>query len=127
PIIQPGLIDVECANYNAQTVGTLVKKNSLNTSNTDCSVGKCSTGKVRTDGNILGIGIPSKTTVAAYINQKVKKSGRTTGTTHSTISGLNATVKVTYTKECAGAVWYKTFTGQIVISNPSSTFLNSGD
>jgi hypothetical protein len=127
PIIQPGLVDVSCKNTSAQTVGTLVKKNSLNTSNTDCSVAKCSTGKVRTDGNILGIGIPSKTTVAAFINQKVKKSGRTTGTTHSTISGLNATVKVTYTKECGGAVWYKTFTGQIVISNPSSTFLNSGD
>jgi hypothetical protein len=128
PIIQPGLVDVECLNTNAQTIGTLVKKNSLNISNTDCSVAKNTTGKVRTDGNILGIGIPSKTTVAAYINQKVKKSGRTTGTTHSTINGLNATVKVTYTKECGGAVWSKTFTGQIVVNNlPNYTFLNSGD
>jgi hypothetical protein len=127
PIIQPGLIDVECANSNAQTVATLVKKNSLNTSNTDCSIGKVVAGMVRTDGNILGIGIISKSTVAASLNKKVKKSGRTTGTTHSTISGLNATVKVTYTKECAGATWSKTFTGQIVIANASYKFLNSGD
>ena len=127
PIIQPGLVDVECTNSLAQTVATLVKKNSLTLSNTDCSIGKNVTGKVRTDGNILGIGIPSKTTVAAALYQKVKKSGRTTGTTHSTVTGLNATVKVTYTHECAGSVWYKTFTGQIVISNPSYGFVNSGD
>jgi hypothetical protein len=127
PIIQPGLVDVGCASYDAQTVGTLVKKNSLNLSNTDCAIAKVTPGKVRTDGNILGIGIISKSTVAASLYKKVKKSGRTTGTTHSTITGLNATVKVTYTKECAGAIWYKTFTGQIVISNPSYSFLKSGD
>jgi len=127
PIIQPGLVDDECASYNGQTVGTLVKKNSLNVSNTDCAIAKVTAGKVRTDGNILGIGIPSKTTAAAYLYQKVKKSGRTTGTTHGTITGLNATVKVTYTKECAGAIWYKTFTGQILIANPSSSFLSGGD
>ena len=127
PIIQPGLVDVGCANYQAQTVGTLVKKNSLNLSNTDCAIAKVTAGKVRTDGNILGIGIISKSTVGASLYQRVKKSGRTTGTTHSTITGLNATVRVTYTKECAGAIWYKTFTGQVVISNPSYTFLNSGD
>ena len=35
--IQPGLVDVSCTSSGAQTVGTLVKKNSLNLSNTDCS------------------------------------------------------------------------------------------
>src|SRR5437870_7257278 len=70
PIIQPGLIDVACSNKSAQTVGTLVKKNSLNTSNTDCSVAKVTTGMVRIDGNILGIGIISKSTVSAALNQK---------------------------------------------------------
>jgi hypothetical protein len=127
PIIQPGLIDVNCASSGAQTVATLVKKNSLTLSNTDCSVAKCVTGMVTVYGNILGIGVPSKTTLYAFLYQKVKKSGRTTGTTHSTVTGLNATVKVTYTHECAGSVWYKTFTGQIVISNPSYGFVNSGD
>jgi hypothetical protein len=83
---------------------------------------------VRTDGAILEIGTISSTTVAAAINQKVKKSGRTTGLTRSTISGLNATVKVAYDNECAGgAAFTKTFTGQIVIGNKSSKFLAGGD
>jgi len=58
----------------------------------------------------------------------VKKSGRTTGLTRSKISGLNATVSVTYDDECAGdAVFTKTFTGQIIISNKGSKFLAAGD
>ena len=58
----------------------------------------------------------------------VKKSGRTTGLTKSSISGLNATVSVSYENECAGGTAFtKTYTGQIVIANRGSRFLNSGD
>lgn len=58
----------------------------------------------------------------------MKKSGRTTGLTRSRVSGLNATVSVAYDNECAGgAAFTKTFTGQIVIANSGSSFLNSGD
>jgi hypothetical protein len=128
PIIQPGLIDVNCAVANSQTVATLVKKSSLPGSNVDCSVAKVVAGQVRTDGAILEIGPISSTTVNAALNQAVKKSGRTTGLTHSTISGLNATISVAYDNECAGgAAFTKTFTGQIVIANKGSRFLNSGD
>ena len=128
PIIQPGLIDVNCNGANAQTVATLVRKSSLPNSNVDCSVAKVVSGQVRTDGSILEIGTISSSTVAASLNQAVKKSGRTTGLTHSTISGLNATISVTYDNECAGGTAFtKTFTGQIVISNKGSRFLNSGD
>ena len=128
PIIQPGLIDVNCNASNAQTAATLVKKSSLPTSNVDCSVGKVVSGMVRTDGAILEIGTISNTTVGAFINQAVKKSARTTGLTHSSVSGLNATVSVTYDNECAGGTAFtKTFTSQIVIANRGSSFLNSGD
>jgi hypothetical protein len=128
PIIQPGLIDVNCTASNAQMVATLVKKSSLPSSNVDCSVGAVVNGMVRTDGAILEIGTVSKTTVGAFINQAVKKSGRTTGLTRSTISGLNATISVTYDNECAGGTAFtKTFTGQIVVANRASRFLNSGD
>ena len=83
---------------------------------------------VQTDGAILEIGTISSQTVAASINQAVKKSGRTTGLTRSTISGLNATVSVAYDNECAGgAAFTKTFTGQIIISNRASKFLAGGD
>ena len=47
PIIQPGLIDVNCNVNGAQTVATLVKKSSLPNSNVDCSIGKVVTGQVR--------------------------------------------------------------------------------
>ena len=75
PIIQPGLIDVNCTNSNAQNVATLVVKHSLPNSNVDCSVGRVSSGMVRTDGAILEIGTISSSTVGASINQAVKKSG----------------------------------------------------
>jgi hypothetical protein len=128
PVIQPGLIDVNCSVATAQTVATLVKKSSLPNSNVDCSVAKVVSGQVRTDGAILEIGTISSSTVAASLNQAVKKSGRTTGLTRSSISGLNATISVAYDNECAGgAAFTKTFTGQIVIANRSSRFLNSGD
>jgi hypothetical protein len=128
PIIQPGLIDVNCSASGAQTVATLVKRSSLPGSNVDCSVGKVVSGMVRTDGAILEIGTISSSTVSAAINQAVKKSGRTTGLSRSSVSGLNATISVAYDNECAGgAAFTKTFTGQIVITNRGSKFLNSGD
>ena len=90
PIIQPGLIDVGCNVAGAQTVATLVKKSSLPGSNVDCSVGQVVPGMVDNRGRILEVGTISKTPVAAAINQRVKKSGRTTGLTASTVAGLNA-------------------------------------
>jgi hypothetical protein len=128
PVIQPGLIDVNCSVANAQTVATLVKKSSLPNNNVDCSIAKVNSGAVRTDGAILEIGTISSSTVAASLNQAVKKSGRTTGFTRSSISGLNATISVSYENECAGGTAFtKTFTGQIVVANKGSRFLDSGD
>jgi len=128
PIIQPGLIDVGCNAANAQVVATLVKLSSLPDSNVDASVAEVSPGMVSDDGAILEIGTISSSTVAASLNQKVKKSGRTTGLTRSYVTGLNATVSVTYDKECAGGVAFtKTFTRQILVANRASKFLAGGD
>jgi len=57
----------------------------------------------------------------------VKKSGRTTGLTRSSVSALNANVNVGYSDECAGGSFTKSFSGQIIIQNRRSKFLNSGD
>ena len=127
PVIQPGLIDENCNRYLAQTVATLVKRGSLSSSNVDCAIARVVAGMVRTDGAILGIGMISHYTSAASLNQHVKKSGRTSGLTRSWVSGLNATVRVTFTRECNGASYYKTFYGQIVVNNPSNAFLRAGD
>ena len=127
-IIQPGLIDVRCNANTAQNVATLVKSSSLPNSNVDASIAQVVPGMVRSDGAILEIGTISSQTVAASLNQAVKKSGRTTGLTRSKISGLNGTVLVAYDDECAGdAAFTKTFTGQIIIKNRGSKFLAGGD
>src|SRR5437870_5009143 len=127
PVIQAGLIDEQCNRNLAQTVGTLVKRRSLATSNTDCAIATVVGGMVRTDGAILGIGTISHNTSAASLNQHVKKSGRTSGLTHSHISGLNATVRVAFTNECNGTTYHKDFSGQIVVANSSNSFLKAGD
>jgi hypothetical protein len=125
-IIQPGLIDVNCSAAGAQNVATLVQLSSLPGYNVDCSVAQVMPGMV--SGAILEIGTISSKTNGASLNQAVKKSGRTTGLSSSTVSGLNATISVAYENECAGsAAFTKTFTGQIVIANKGSKFLNSGD
>ncbi|MBN1503922.1 MAG: hypothetical protein JW952_02540 [Candidatus Eisenbacteria bacterium] len=128
PVIQPGLIDVSCNANNAQNVASLVVTKSLPNSNVDCSSATVISGMVSEDGSILEVGTISSQTVAASVGQAVKKSGRTTGLTRSTVSGLNATVSVAYEDECAGdAAFTKTFTGQIIIKNRASKFLAGGD
>lgn len=125
-IVQPGLIDVSCNVNSTQPVATLVKIGSLPNNNVDCSIAQVKAGLV--SGSILEIGPISKTTLGAALNLNVKKSGRTTGLTSSYISGLNATIQVSYENECGGGTAFtKTFTGQIVVANSNNTFLNSGD
>jgi hypothetical protein len=130
-ITQPGLIDVGCNAANAQVVADLASLSTLyppgSTPNVDCAIAEVRAGMVRTDGAILEIGTISASTVGAAVGQAVKKSGRTTGLTRSSVSGINATVNVGYSTECGGSSFTKTFTGQIIISNTRRRFLNSGD
>jgi hypothetical protein len=128
PVIQPGLIDVGCVAANAQDVANLSGSGSLPSANVDAGYAQVISGMVRTDGAILEVGTLSASTVGASIGQAVKKSGRTTGLSRSSVSALNATISVQYDNECAGgAAFVKTYTGQIVIKNRASRFLNSGD
>lgn len=129
PVIQPGLIDVQCSAGNAQDVATLVNNGgSLPGANVDAGIAKVIDDQVDPSGAILNIGTISSATVAASLNQAVKKMGRTTGLSKATVSGLNATVSITYSNECAGGTAFtKTFTGQIITTNSSCKFLNGGD
>ena len=128
PINQAGLIDVGCQNNVQNHVATLSQWAPLNgNDNVDAAIAQVINGKVSTTGEILEIGTISSATVSASVGQAVKKSGRTTGLTRSSVSGLNATITVGYSTECAGSNHSKTFTGQIIINNKGSRFLNSGD
>jgi hypothetical protein len=128
PIDQPGLIDVNCQAIPNDYVANLSSLSTLNTSvNVDAAIAQVISGMVRTDGAILEVGTLSASTVAAYVNQLVKKSGRTTGLTRAKVTGLNGTITVGYENECNGVAFSKTFTGQILVAQKSSKFLNSGD
>jgi hypothetical protein len=128
---QPGLVDNSCSSSGTNIVADVSSLSTLyppaSTPNVDCAIAQVRAGMVRTDGAILEIGTISASTVGASLKQAVKKSGRTTGLTRSSISGLNATVTVGYEDECAGNSFSKTFTGQILVTNKGSRFLNSGD
>jgi hypothetical protein len=135
PVIQPGLIDVACNANSAQNVATLVTGGgSLPGGNIDAGIAAVMSDPVTrepmvdTTGAILNIGTISSATVDAFINQKVKKMGRTTGLSKAAISGVNGTVSITYSNECAGGTSFtKMFTGQIITTNDRCRFLNGGD
>jgi len=61
---------------------------------------------------------PSSTVVAPSLGLAVKKDGRTSGLTHSTIQGINVTIQVQYSSGVA------TFVNQIMTS---AQFIRSGD
>jgi len=130
-IMQPGYVDNNCSTSGVNLVADVSSLSTLyppgSTPNVDCAIAQVRSGMVRTDGAILEVGTISATTIAPAVNMAVKKSGRTTGLTRSTISGLNATVTVGYETECAGSTFNKTFTGQIIIRNTRSRFLAGGD
>ena len=128
PVNQAGLIDVSCQDRPADYVATLSDWAPINGGdNVDAAIAEVLSNRVSATGEILEIGTISSATVAPSVNQRVKKSGRTTGLTRSSISGLNATVTIGYSTECAGTNFSKRYTGQILINNKGSRFLNSGD
>lgn len=126
-IDQSGLIDAACQYIASDIVADVTEWASFGQFNIDAAIAEARPSQVRSDGAILDIGTIANTTAAAFVGQKVKKSGRTTGLTRSSISGLNATVNVGYTDECAGNDFTVSYTGQLLISNSGSRFLNSGD
>jgi hypothetical protein len=126
-INQSGLIDVGCQVIAGDMVADLSDWATFGQFNIDAAIAQVRTGQVRTDGSILEIGPIANTTAQAFVGQAVMKSGRTTGLTTSSVSGLNATINVGYTDECAGNSFTIQYTGQVVIGNRGSRFLNSGD
>jgi hypothetical protein len=129
PIIQPGLIDVSCMESNAQEVAVLSNwADPVAGHNIDAAIAEVIPTMVRADGAILEIGLISSATRAPSLNLPVKKSGRTTRLTRSKITGLNATIYVSYDTECAGSLrGTAKFVDQIVVANRASKFLAAGD
>jgi len=128
PIIQPGQADNGCRSTAADQIGTLAGYVSLNfsrkgTNTVDAAAAAVTTGTVgnQTPGN--GYGTPSSTTRTAALNMAVQKYGRTTVLTHGSVTGVDASIKVRYSKGNTA-----TFVHQIVITgNNGGAFSDSGD
>lgn len=128
PIIQPGQADKGCRSTAADQIGTVaafvpLKFASTATNTVDAAVGLVTTATVKNATPTGGYGTPSATTKAATLNMAVEKYGRTTVLTHGAVTGLDATVVVSYSKGKKA-----TFLHQIVISNKGGTsFSGAGD
>jgi hypothetical protein len=91
---------------------------SFSGSNTiDCAIALMDTGRPTSVAQAGGYTATS-TVVAPSVGLAVKKTGRTSGLTHSTIQAINVTIQVGYTAGVA------TFTGQIMTD---AQFIRSGD
>ena len=128
PINQPGYIDVNCSQNTADYVAILSNWISIvpnGVTSVDAAIAQIDTHMVDTSGSILEIGKISSTPVAAFVGQKVKKSGRTSGLTRGAVTGLHATITVGYTDECGGNEFDSTFHDQILVG--PGAFLKGGD
>lgn len=131
PVIQPGLIDVSCNANNSLNVGTLVSNGGslpMGGNAVDAGIALVTPGQVDESGAILNVGTLSASTLNASNGLAVKKMGRTTGLTRSTVSAINGAFSITYSNECAGGTSFtQSYTSQIVIANGRCKFQNGGD
>lgn len=154
-IVQPGLIDNNCTPLGdaaaagmvssvapvAQLTGWLPLKSKL--TNADAAIAQVTSRAVDPAGDILELGArqadgtlgaapPGVSSTGgrgerAWLDQKVAKSGRTTGLTCGGVSAIDLDVKVDYFLDCAETRPYltKTFTHQLAISG--NQFSDAGD
>jgi hypothetical protein len=133
PVVQPGLIDVSCNAASAQNVASLVVNGSTlpdpgNPDAVDAAIASVTSGMVDETGAILNVGTISANTLGATVGLAVKKMGRTTGLTRSSVSAINGAFSIQYENECAGgASFTQSYQGQIVIANRRCAFQNGGD
>jgi hypothetical protein len=131
PIIQPGLIDVNCFANRAQVVAHLSEFAQIRFSGTndvDAALAEIVPGMVSRRGRIIDIGRPGQP-IEPVIGMRVKKSGRTTGKTFGRIVAINVSVNVELPRHCGddhgdNARFIDQF---IVNSTTTRQFIDSGD
>jgi hypothetical protein len=130
PIIQPGLVDTNCAFDPYQTVAHLsdfVEIKFVDSNTVDAAIAEVVPGMVATDGNINLIGtISSQVLANPPLGTKVRKSGRTSGLTNGKIAAVGVTVLIYYETSC-GSLSTQTanFVNQLRL-RPGG-FIKSGD
>lgn len=132
-IIQPGLIDQEpaCMEDSNDAVAILsdyipisFKRKAVN--QVDAAIAEIQSGQVNSSGLILNIGEVSADTVAPSPGMSVKKNGRTSGLTFGTITAVDVTADIQYSRSCGSRLSRKArFTGQIMVG--PAGFSDGGD
>ncbi|MCH7920308.1 MAG: hypothetical protein IIC50_20285 [Planctomycetes bacterium] len=125
-LLQPGRFDTNCDIDPDDEIGTLYAFVEIDFSSSadntmDAAIALSSTAELDNATPSDGYGMPKSTTVAASIDQKVQKYGRTTALTKGTITGINAIVFVGYSSGTAR------FENQIVVSSSKGPFIKTGD
>jgi len=136
-IIQPGYADQSCpaSDEEADTVAHLTARKRVKfgldkRNKVDAAIAEVVPGTVRSNGEILRIGVPGSIPVQASVGMEVKKSGRTTGLTRGIVIAVHATVRVEeFPLDCAGEeTRFARFVDQIMITSINDKrFENSGD
>lgn len=124
-VLQPGRYDLNCASGSNALLGKLTRFVAIQFSTTasnrvDAAIAAAPITNLGRSTPSDGYGTPRAATIAAALNQTVKKYGRTTGQTTGSVVGLNATINVGYGSGTAR------FVGQIVIRGKGQ-FSRGGD
>jgi hypothetical protein len=128
-VLQPGLYDTNGVNDPDNYLGNLSAFVSLNFSGNpknpnyvDAAIASTTTNRLgkATPTDLGGYGVPDSTPVTAAVGMAVQKFGRTTQLTKGQITGINATVRVTYDSGTA------LFKNQIVVGS-AIPFIKAGD
>ena len=140
PISQPGIIDTNCSTPGTNTVANLTFGVPLQPpgANVDAAIALIVPGAVDLTGSILSLGSTATGStpdpgpphqgrgILAFVNERVAKSGRTSGLTCSTISTTSLSTSVTYQTQCNGGTSFNvTYSNQIAVSGGG--FSSGGD
>lgn len=126
-VLQPGLYDTNCSYSSSSDLGHLAAFVAIDFSggnNTvDAAIASTTTADLGTATPSDGYGTPSSTTVSpeAALGQSVQKYGRTTALTKGVVTGINATVRVSYSSGTA------VFVNQIIVESVGPPFIKAGD
>lgn len=131
-ILQPGRVDMTDQACGSQeeidnsVIGNLaafvpIEFSRRASNEVDAALALTTTGLVYNETPVGGYGTPESAPIAAAIDQKVQKYGRTTGLTKGMITGINAVVIINYDSGRAR------FVDQIVVEGTGGSFSAGGD
>ena len=131
-ILQPGLADTQCSPTGSNDIGVLSayapiafckgwRGNHCPSNTIDAAIALSKKTELGNATPPAGYGAPSSKTVTAFVGQAVEKYGRTTSLTTGVITGIDASVKVSYLTGTA------LFVGQLLVGSCPSTCIGAGD